>query len=329
MNLKTGTIIRELRVKAGITQEKLANHLGVSVQAVSRWESETCYPDLEFIPKIANYFRVSADYLLGVNRYDTAETAAEYERRWTAAVKNADHDQAMEIITEALTIMPKNYGLMLKKALSLLIAAGIAEEEKHAEDARKYMDECETLANIVLAECESERLRCEAQMYLICVKRFHDDDRNAIKALAEDLPDVKCTKNSMLAAFYGLTSEEHDANRRAFLYELFFHFFTTSLQLARVSHIPDEEKITIAKALLQILDLVTDGPPYGEFELYLDTLYLALYECTGDEQYCHEPDCYEKRYEALPAKFTYEKGFFKGYTFDHEQTIHNIDGSAK
>ncbi len=328
MNLKIGTIIRELRVKAGITQEKLANHLGVSVQAVSRWESETCYPDLEFIPKIANYFRVSADYLLGVNRYDTAETAAEYECRWTAAVKNADHDQAMEIITEALTIMPKNYSLMLKKACSLLIAAGIAEEEKHPEDVRKYMNECETLVNIVLAECESERLRCEARTYLICVKRFHSD-WNSIKELAEDLPDIKQTKNSMLAGFYELTNEEHDANRRTFLYELFFHFFTTSVQLARVSHIPDEEKVTTAKALLQILDLVTEGPPYGEFELYLDTLYLALYECTGDEQYCREPDYYEKRYEALPAKFMYEKGFFKGCTFDHEQTLHSIDGSAK
>ena len=141
MNIKIGTIIRELRSKSGITQEKLASHLGISVQAVSRWESETCYPDLEFIPKIANYFRVSADYLLGINRYDTAETAAEYERKWTAAVKNANPAQAMEIITEALTIMPKNYDLMLKKIMSLLIAAGIAEENNQTADVQKFMKE--------------------------------------------------------------------------------------------------------------------------------------------------------------------------------------------
>lgn len=166
MNLKIGTIIRELRIKAGITQEKLASHLGISVQAVSRWESETCYPDLEFVPKIANYFRVSADYLLGINRYDTAETAAEYKHKWTAAVKNANHDQAMEIITEALTIMPKNYDLMLKKIMSLLIAAGIAEENNQTADVQKFMNECETLANIILTECGNDRLRCEARMYI-------------------------------------------------------------------------------------------------------------------------------------------------------------------
>lgn len=328
MNLKIGTAIRELRGKAGITQEKLATHLGVSMQAVSRWESETCYPDLEFIPKIANYFRVSADYLLGINRYDTKETAAEYERSWTAAFKNAEHDRAMEIITEALTIMPKNYSLMLKKAMSLFAAASAAEEKNHPEEVTKFMNECETLTNIVLAECESERLRCEARMYLILIKHIRGD-WGAVKELADDLPDVKCTKNSMLALFYEPTGEESDAGRRAYLYELFGEFFYHAIQLVRAAHLPNEEKVMIGQALLQILDLVTDGSPYGEFELYLDTLYLSLYKCTGDEQYRREPDEYEKRYEALPAKFTYEKGFFRGYTFDHEQKIHNIDGTAK
>ena len=328
MNLNIGTILRELRTKTGITQEKLANHLGVSVQAVSRWESGTCYPDLEFIPKIANYFRVSADYLLGLSRYDTEETAAEYERQWTAAVKNAEHDRAMEIITEALTVMPKNYGLMLKKVLSLLIAAGIAEEERRTEDMRKFMDEGETLANIVLAECGSERLRCEARTYLVCIRQHHGD-WGTIRTLAEDLPDIQQTKNSILAKFYSPANEEQEIGMRAFLYELFFQFFVTVKDLMSLPHISAEEKSAVAKKLLQILDLVTDGPPYGEFELYLDTLCRILYECTGDGQYCREPDEYEKRYEALPAEFTYEKGFFRGYTFDHGQAIRQIDGSAK
>ena len=328
MNLKIGAAIRELRRRTGITQEKLAAHLGVSVQAVSRWESEICYPDLEFIPKIANYFRVSADHLLGIDRYDTRETAAEYERRWTAAVKNAEHDRAMEIITEALTVLPKNYGLMLKKTMSLLIAAGIAEEENKTEEVQKFMDECETLADIVLTECGNDRLRCEARMYLICVRQFRND-WNGIRELAEDLPDIPFTKNSALAGFYEPSAEESERCLRSCLYELFFHFFTASVQLACLPHLPEEEKATIAQALLQILDLVTAGEPYGEFELYLDRLCHILYTRTGEMQYRREPDEHEKRYEALPGRFTYGKGFFKGYTFDHEQAIHSIDGSAK
>lgn len=327
MNLKIGTAIRELRTKNGITQEKLAAHLGISVQAVSRWESETCYPDLEFIPKIASYFRVSADYLLGVNQYDTAQTSADYERRWTDAVKNADHDLAMEIITEALTVMPKNYGLMLKKIMSLFIAAGIAEEEKHPENAKKHMKESETLIHIVLTECTSERLRCEARMYLIALRSFSGEWRN-VQTLADDLPDIRQTKNCQLADFYSPSNEEHETVLRTFLHELFFHFFITTKNLLHLPHLSAEEKVVTANKLLQILDLVTDGF-YGEFELYLDPIFRILYECTGDKQYRYAPDFHEQRYEALPEKYVYEKGFFKDCIFDHGQAIRSTDGSAK
>ncbi|MBP3293762.1 MAG: helix-turn-helix transcriptional regulator [Clostridia bacterium] len=327
MNLKIGAVIRELRTKHGITQEKLAGHLGISVQAVSRWESETCYPDLEFVPKIANYFRVSADYLLGINQYDTAETAADYERQWTAAVKNADHRLALEIITEALTVMPKNHGLMMKKIMSLLIAAGIAEEENRPEDMEKAIRECETLVNIILTESTSERLRCEAQMYLITIRSLGGEWKN-VKKLSDDLPDIRQTKNCQLADFYVPSNEEHELCLRTFLHELFFHFFVTSKNLLSLPQLSSEEKAMTAKKLVEILDLVTDGS-YGEFELYLDTVYGILYEQTGNEQYRFAPDYYKRRYEKLPETLVYEKGFFKGCIFEHSQTIRSVDGSAK
>lgn len=56
MNLCIGTNIRQLRQKAGISQEALAGVLGISVQAVSKWENEQSYPDIGFLPQIAAYF---------------------------------------------------------------------------------------------------------------------------------------------------------------------------------------------------------------------------------------------------------------------------------
>ena len=63
--MKMGEMIRTLRRKAGKTQEALAEALGMSTQAVSRWESGGGYPDVEMIPRIANYFHVSIDELFG------------------------------------------------------------------------------------------------------------------------------------------------------------------------------------------------------------------------------------------------------------------------
>lgn len=58
-----GEKIRELRKKKNITQEVLAEAMSVSPQAVSKWESNTSYPDMPLIPMLAGYFEVSLDTL--------------------------------------------------------------------------------------------------------------------------------------------------------------------------------------------------------------------------------------------------------------------------
>ena len=65
MQLDLGKRIRELRQRNRITQETLAEALGVTSQAVSRWEASGSYPDMEIVPAIANYFGVSIDELFG------------------------------------------------------------------------------------------------------------------------------------------------------------------------------------------------------------------------------------------------------------------------
>jgi transcriptional regulator with XRE-family HTH domain len=65
MQLKIGIKIRELRHRDGRTQDALAEALGITAQAVSRWEAGGSYPDMEMIPAIANYFHISIDELFG------------------------------------------------------------------------------------------------------------------------------------------------------------------------------------------------------------------------------------------------------------------------
>ena len=57
--------IAELRKRKNITQEELVRALGVTNQAVSKWESSQCCPDISLIPEIADYFGVTTDELFG------------------------------------------------------------------------------------------------------------------------------------------------------------------------------------------------------------------------------------------------------------------------
>jgi len=73
MNIKLGDKIRALRKSKNISQEVLAQYLGVSFQAVSKWENGENLPDVTMIPAIAIFFDVSTDELFDFNRLETEE----------------------------------------------------------------------------------------------------------------------------------------------------------------------------------------------------------------------------------------------------------------
>ena len=72
--MSMGNKLAEARKKQNLTQEQLAERLGVTRQAVSRWESDAAYPETDKIVRMARLLNVSCDYLL---RDDVAEGDAE------------------------------------------------------------------------------------------------------------------------------------------------------------------------------------------------------------------------------------------------------------
>lgn len=61
--------LKELRLEKGFNQRELAKELGYSQPAIARWETNEQIPNIEVLAKVATYFNVSTDYLLGLNDY--------------------------------------------------------------------------------------------------------------------------------------------------------------------------------------------------------------------------------------------------------------------
>ena len=64
MDMTIGKRIAHLRKEKGLTQEELASHMGISPQAVSKWENDQTCPDISALPKLARLFGVTVDELL-------------------------------------------------------------------------------------------------------------------------------------------------------------------------------------------------------------------------------------------------------------------------
>jgi len=97
MALQIGEKIRMLRLQNKLTQEQLADRLGVSYQSVSRWENGVTYPDIALLPAIAKQFSVTTDYLLGQEDKEKRKHIRNQIQRISSMTQN-DKDAIIEII---------------------------------------------------------------------------------------------------------------------------------------------------------------------------------------------------------------------------------------
>lgn len=208
--IQLGERIRELRARDGRTQDALASELGVTAQAVSRWEKGTCYPDMEMIPSIANYFGVSIDELFGYDNERSKKVDAlagridEMNRQNSG--KDVDMDACIALAREALIEFPGSEKLTLALASALFNAGYVRRGEYHVRDEdgfgvydtrrhREYPEwrEAVRLYEKLLPSLQSGALRQRAVTELSQLYKNMGEHEKAL-ALAEAAPDIIASK---------------------------------------------------------------------------------------------------------------------------------------
>lgn len=125
-----GNTIRQYRKELGLTQAQLAQKVGVSVQAVSKWETGAGFPDITQIVPLARALGISTDKLLGFN--DRREA---FEKLWQNTVdrSHADPRQMREVSLAALELYPEDKLFLLRAAVDEEELASVAEEKRVRE----------------------------------------------------------------------------------------------------------------------------------------------------------------------------------------------------
>lgn len=116
MVLNIAENLRSLRRDMGVTQEELANAIGVTAQAVSKWERGEGYPDITLLPDIAAYFRVTLDTLCGIDEQKKQRKIHDilYE------TEHADYTEGVNIAREGLAEFPHSVQLKANLARALM-----------------------------------------------------------------------------------------------------------------------------------------------------------------------------------------------------------------
>lgn len=194
MEITLGVKIRELRKKHNLTQEDLAAKLSISAQAISKWENNTCYPDMAQIPILANFFGVSLDELFS---YDVTQLNHRIDGIIAEAKKYfwENPNKCKEIYQTALKEYPANERL-LTELLEVCITHGSNKEalsiaERLVEEAKDVFSVCRAKASLV-------ELYLRADQY--------DDAKKVIESLPEIYPYMLCDK--MRTSSYSLRGDD-------------------------------------------------------------------------------------------------------------------------
>ncbi len=154
MNIYFGENLKELRKAKNLTQEKLAEFLGVSFQTVSKWERGDTYPDITMLPEIAGFFKVTTDELLGVNR---AENEEEIIKELEAYDNLTDKKLKQEIIYKLKEKFPNDFRILLRYMTCL-----VHFKENTPENITKIIAIYENIQQ----NCNNDKIRISAKRHI-------------------------------------------------------------------------------------------------------------------------------------------------------------------
>lgn len=155
MAMKLGEKIKILRKAKGISQESLAKALGVTFQAVSKWETNATAPDISLIPSIASYFSVSIDELFDYNMLENEKKIDSICRR-AAQCRLDDPVRAEQILREGLKQFPSNETIL---TVLVYVLWSIPGRDNDLIETCKTLIDCATNEGV---RCDVLRILAEA-----------------------------------------------------------------------------------------------------------------------------------------------------------------------
>lgn len=168
--------LKKYRIQKELTQEDVAEYLGITAQSVSKWERGESYPDITLLPALATLFETSVDLLLGMDVIRAEETRLNIHKKAIAYQRSGDLDMAEKTYREALLIYPNKPGMILGLASTLALKG-------ENDEAIELMER-----GLPISNNEKQKSTMRAALCFLYFKAGREDAANK---LASQLPHTR------------------------------------------------------------------------------------------------------------------------------------------
>ena len=316
--IKIGKKIRLLRKNNDVTQDKLAAYLGVTPQAVSRWESEICYPDIETLPQIADFFGVDMDELLCYDSVQKESRIRDYLAQSAILLENDKLGECLSLLREAYAEIPSSFEIQLE------LASVLSEISAMGKPRRADLMEAVSLCNHILEYCTDDELRDETKKTLCDIYSHQLGNTEMAISIAEKLHSMSYSKEIVKATVLtgDIAFNQAQSNIMSFADNMWWHMYN-------IACVPDisgdkysiDQKIEIMHKAIGVLEVVFDG----DYLYYNDRLansyrqLAMLYLAKGERE--NALNCVEKMaeyaiaFDSLPESKTYSSVLLNSVEF--------------
>ena len=303
MDIHLSEQLKRYRKEKGNTQEELAAHIGITTQAVSKWERGEGYPDITLLPAIAFYYGVSVDDLLGVGEDEREKKKNVICEKDDELFRQGKSAERVALMREAVREFPND--LEMISALMWALSA---------EDQAKNADEIIAYGKRILDESTNSGQRNSA-IRCICFAYYYGkkDAESAIR-YAESVGNNEVSVSEMMARF--LEGDEAVEYCQHNIQDYFQRIQNNAQIMCQKGKYSPEERVKVYQFLIQCYDLLYADGDCGFFHVRYAELYRELarsYWKLGDKE--KTIDSFEKAAEHALAFDTRPAGTFRYTAF--------------
>lgn len=167
---------------------------------MSRWEKGTSYPDITLVPKIANFFGVTADELLGMKHQGNTDELEKYEAEFNKNMREGKVFDNITLCHEVLEKYPRNHKWMIWLARTLPKYNANSQQIKYSRE-NGFIEEIISLCERVREDCTVDSLRYQATL-MLCGTYPAVGKRDIAIQLANEMPRVYMGRELLLSSIY-------------------------------------------------------------------------------------------------------------------------------
>lgn len=249
-------VLVKKRKEKGITQDQLANYIGISKASVSKWETGQSYPDVTLLPQLAAYFNISIDELMDYQPQMAKEDIRKLYRRLSADFASKPFDAVMDNCRQIIKKYYSCFPLLLQMGILMV---NHLELVKDPQKSPLLIGEAMALFIRVREESDDVSLIRQA-LYMEALCSLASGDPNTALELLDRTVAPALPPESILASAYQMTGRVEDAKAvlQVGIYQnivVLFNFFPAYLMLCAGNPAKFDEVLRRAFVVSEAFDM--------------------------------------------------------------------------